>query len=130
MLCYCVYKEFIKLTTGILGSIPIGPISGLLPGFIEKPEEWSDFEFNRGPIEFSTTPRLGPDMCYDTECSLEVHYPLLSELARIRDNLGWETLISQCIEESIKSETLKKWMQSRLRREQLCPQVWLWHILE
>ena len=69
MLCHCVYKEFIKLTTSILDSVPIDPILGFLPGFIEKTKEWKDLEFNSRPIEFSTTPRLGPDTCYDTECS-------------------------------------------------------------
>src|SRR5262249_20259836 len=108
MLCHCIHKKFVKLTASTLDSVPVGPI-GLLPGFIEKTKEWSDFEFNSCPIEFSTTPRLGPDMCYDTKCSLEVHCPLLSRLTRIRDNLGWKTLISQCIEELIESETLKKW---------------------
>jgi len=46
---------------------------------------------------------------------------LLLGLRRVRDNLGWKALIAQCIEESIEPETLKKWMESRLRREDFCP---------
>jgi hypothetical protein len=109
MLCHCIHKKFVKLTASTLDSVPVGPM-GLLPGLIEKTKEWKDLEFNSRPIELPTAPRLGPNTCHATECLLEVHYPLLSGLTCVRDNLNWKALISQCIEESIESETLKKWM--------------------
>jgi hypothetical protein len=108
MLCHCIYKEVIKLTTSTLDRVPIGP-TGFLPGAIEKPKERKDFVFNGCSIKFSTTPCLGPDTCYVTKRSLEVNHALLSRLARVWDNLGWRALISQCIEESIEPETLQKW---------------------
>jgi hypothetical protein len=109
VLCHCIHKKFVKLTASILDSVPVGPM-GLLPGLIEKTKKWKDLEFNSRPIELSTTPRLGTDTCHATECSLEVHYPLLSGLTRVWDNLRWKALISQCIEESIEPKTLKKWI--------------------
>src|SRR5215510_12541258 len=93
MLCHCIHKKFVKLTTSTLDSVPVGPM-GLLPGLIEKTKEWKGLEFNSSPIELSTAPRFGPDTCHATECLLEVHHPLLSGLARSRDNLGWKALIS------------------------------------